>query len=94
MIVAVPRNIHARKHPRAAKRPFVFPSGVLPASVRLVNRPVLRPTFPDVARQGCVDEYTWEYLTVKVDRSITRGDVIDTVAELFAMRGVPVVQLH
>jgi transposase InsO family protein len=28
-------------------------------------------------------------LTLKVDRSITGEDVIDTLAELFAMRGVP-----
>lgn len=36
-----------------------------------------------------VDEYTRECLTLKVDRSITSDDVIDTLAELFAMRGVP-----
>lgn len=36
-----------------------------------------------------VDEYTRECLTLKVDRSITSRDVIDTLAELFAMRGVP-----
>jgi transposase InsO family protein len=36
-----------------------------------------------------VDEYTRECLTLKVDRSITCEDVIDTLAELFAMRGVP-----
>ena len=36
-----------------------------------------------------VDEYTRECLTLKVDRSITSQDVIDTLAELFAMRGVP-----
>ena len=36
-----------------------------------------------------VDEYTRECLTLKVDRSITSEDVIDTLAELFAMRGVP-----
>ena len=34
-----------------------------------------------------VDEYTRECLTLKVDRSITSEDVIDTLAELFAMRG-------
>ena len=36
-----------------------------------------------------VDEYTRECLSLKVDRSITSEDVIDTLAELFAMRGVP-----
>ena len=36
-----------------------------------------------------VDEYTRECLTLKVDRSITSEDVIDTLAELFSMRGVP-----
>jgi putative transposase len=36
-----------------------------------------------------VDEYTRECLALKVDRSITSADVIDTLAELFAMRGVP-----
>lgn len=36
-----------------------------------------------------VDEYTRESLALKVDRSITSEDVIDTLAELFAMRGVP-----
>jgi transposase InsO family protein len=36
-----------------------------------------------------VDEYTRECLALKVDRSITSDDVIDTLAELFAMRGVP-----
>ena len=36
-----------------------------------------------------VDEYTRECLALKVDRSITREDVLDTLAELFAMRGVP-----
>ena len=35
------------------------------------------------------DEYTRESLALKVDRSITSEDVIDTLAELFAMRGVP-----
>ena len=35
------------------------------------------------------DEYTRESLCLKVDRSITSEDVIDTLAELFAMRGVP-----
>lgn len=36
-----------------------------------------------------VDEYTRECLALKVDRGITNEDVIDTLAELFAMRGVP-----
>ena len=36
-----------------------------------------------------VDEYTRECLALKVDRSMTSQDVIDTLAELFAMRGVP-----
>ena len=36
-----------------------------------------------------VDEYTRECLCLKVDRRITSEDVIDTLAELFAMRGVP-----
>ena len=36
-----------------------------------------------------VDEYTRECLSLKVDRHITSEDVIDTLAELFAMRGVP-----
>ena len=36
-----------------------------------------------------VDEYTRECLALKVDRGITSEDVIDTLAELFAMRGVP-----
>ncbi len=36
-----------------------------------------------------VDEYTRECLALKVDRSITSEDVIDTLAELFAMHGVP-----
>jgi len=36
-----------------------------------------------------VDEYTRECLTLKVSRSITSENVIDTLAELFAMRGVP-----
>lgn len=35
------------------------------------------------------DEYTRECLSLKVDRSITSEDAIDTLAELFAMRGVP-----
>ena len=36
-----------------------------------------------------VDEYTRECLALKVDRNITSEDVIDTLAELLAMRGVP-----
>jgi putative transposase len=36
-----------------------------------------------------VDEHTRECLALKVPRSITSEDVIDTLAELFAMRGVP-----
>ena len=36
-----------------------------------------------------VDEYTRECLSLKVDRHITSEDVIDTLAELLAMRGVP-----
>jgi putative transposase len=36
-----------------------------------------------------VDEYTRECLALKVGRNITSEDVIDTLAELLAMRGVP-----
>ena len=36
-----------------------------------------------------IDEYTRECLALKVDRSITSEDVLDTLAEQFAMRGVP-----
>jgi transposase InsO family protein len=36
-----------------------------------------------------VDEYTRECLALKVDRGITAEDVLDTLSELFAMRGVP-----
>jgi transposase InsO family protein len=36
-----------------------------------------------------VDEHTRECLALKVARSMTSEDVIDTLAELFAMRGVP-----
>lgn len=36
-----------------------------------------------------VDEYTRECLALKLGRNITSEDVIDTLAELFAMRGVP-----
>ena len=36
-----------------------------------------------------MDEHTRECLALKVARSITSEDVIDTLAELFAMRGVP-----
>lgn len=35
------------------------------------------------------DEFTRESLALKVDRSIKAEDVIDTLAELFALRGVP-----
>jgi putative transposase len=37
-----------------------------------------------------VDEHTRECLALKVDRSITSEDAIDTLCELLAMRGVPV----
>ena len=36
-----------------------------------------------------VDEYTRQCLTIKVSRSIKSEDAIDTLAELFAMYGVP-----
>jgi transposase InsO family protein len=36
-----------------------------------------------------VDEFTRECLCLKVARSITSEDVLDTLAELFAMHGVP-----
>jgi len=36
-----------------------------------------------------VDEHTRECLALKVARNITSEDVIDTLAELFAIRGVP-----
>lgn len=36
-----------------------------------------------------IDEYTRECLALKVARNITSEDVLDTLAELFAMRGVP-----
>ncbi|WP_246119929.1 IS3 family transposase [Blastopirellula retiformator] len=36
-----------------------------------------------------VDEYTRQCLTIKVGRSITSEDAIDTLAELFSMHGVP-----
>ena len=36
-----------------------------------------------------VDEFTRESLALKVDRTFKAEDVIDTLAELFAMRGVP-----
>lgn len=36
-----------------------------------------------------LDEYTRECLALKVSRSITSEDVLDALAELFAMRGVP-----
>jgi putative transposase len=40
-------------------------------------------------RLSIVDEFTRECLALKVARSITSEDVLDTLAELFAMRGVP-----
>lgn len=36
-----------------------------------------------------VDEFTRECLALKVSRNVTSEDVIDTLSELFAMRGVP-----
>ena len=36
-----------------------------------------------------VDEYTRECLALRVNRGVTSEDVIDTLAELFASRGVP-----
>ncbi len=36
-----------------------------------------------------IDEFTRECLTLTVDRGITSEDVIDSLAELFAIRGVP-----
>ena len=36
-----------------------------------------------------IDEYTRQCLTIKVGRSIKSEDAIDTLAELFAMYGVP-----
>lgn len=36
-----------------------------------------------------VDEYTRQCLTIKVGRSITSEDAIDTLAELFSIHGVP-----
>ena len=36
-----------------------------------------------------VDEYTRECLALRVDRGVTSEDVIDTLAELFAIRGAP-----
>jgi transposase InsO family protein len=36
-----------------------------------------------------IDEFTRECLALKVSRSVTSEDVLDTLAELFAMRGVP-----
>ena len=36
-----------------------------------------------------VDEYTRVCLSIKVGRSITSEDAIDTLAELFSMHGVP-----
>lgn len=40
-------------------------------------------------RLSIIDEFTRECLCLKVARSITSEDVIDALAELFAMRGVP-----
>ena len=37
-----------------------------------------------------IDEYTQECLAVRVERSLTHGDVIDVLYELFCERGVPV----
>jgi transposase InsO family protein len=36
-----------------------------------------------------IDEFTRECLVLKADRGITSADVIDSLAELFAIRGVP-----
>ena len=36
-----------------------------------------------------IDEFTRECLVLKADRGITSDDVVDALAELFAMRGVP-----
>ena len=36
-----------------------------------------------------IDEFTRECLVLKPDRGITSADVIDSLSELFAMRGVP-----
>ncbi len=36
-----------------------------------------------------IDEFTRECSVLKADRGITSADVIDSLAELFAMRGVP-----
>ncbi len=36
-----------------------------------------------------IDEFTQECLVLKADRGIMSVDVIDSLAELFAMRGVP-----
>jgi len=36
-----------------------------------------------------IDKFTREYLVLRADRGITSADVIDSLAELFAMRGVP-----
>jgi putative transposase len=38
---------------------------------------------------AAVDAYTRECLALKVDRGITSDDVIDTLSDLFTMRGVP-----
>jgi len=36
-----------------------------------------------------IDEYTRECLAMRVDRHITSGDVLETLYELFLLRGVP-----
>jgi hypothetical protein len=36
-----------------------------------------------------IDEFTRECLVLKADRGITSADVIDSLANLFTMRGVP-----
>ena len=53
---------------------FVHSSTIDGRSIRLLN---------------IVDEYTRQCLSIKVGRSITSEDAIDTLAELFAMHGVP-----
>ena len=53
---------------------FVHSSTIDGRSIRLLN---------------IVDEYTRQVMSIKVDRSITSEDAIDTLAELFSMHGVP-----
>lgn len=53
---------------------FVHSSTVDGRTIRLLN---------------IVDEYTRECLSIKVGRSITSEDAIDTLAQLFSMYGVP-----